>query len=86
MKPPEKTRLNELHTTVHQTTTLNKGLVLAEKYHQKNHETQESTTTRKPQAYFAAYNKNNPELFTEITKNLEKLKNNDKIEKKNWTR
>ena len=30
-------------------------------------------------AYVTTYNKNNPELFTEIMKNLEKLKNNDKI-------
>ena len=34
---------------------------------------------KKPLAYIATYNKNNPELFTEIIKNLEKLKNNDKI-------
>ena len=32
----------------------------------------------KPLAYVATCNKNNPELFTEIIKNLE-LKNNDKI-------
>ena len=29
--------------------------------------------------YVASYNKNNPELFTEIMKNLEELKNKDKI-------
>ena len=33
----------------------------------------------KPLAYVATYNKNDPELFTEIMKNLEELKNNDKI-------
>ena len=29
--------------------------------------------------YVATYNKNNPELFKEIIKNLKELKNNDKI-------
>ena len=33
----------------------------------------------KPLAYIATYNKNKPELFTEIIKNLEELKNNEKI-------
>ena len=33
----------------------------------------------KPLAYVGTYNKNNPELFTEIMKNLEELKNNEKI-------
>ena len=33
----------------------------------------------KPLAYVKIYNKNNPELFTEIIKNLDELKNNDKI-------
>ena len=33
----------------------------------------------KPLAQFATYNKNNPELFREIMKNLEELKNKDKI-------
>ena len=35
----------------------------------------------KPLAYVTTYNKNNPELFTEIIKNLEELKNIDKINK-----
>ena len=30
-------------------------------------------------AYVATYNKKSPKLFTEIMKNLEELKNNDKI-------
>ena len=33
----------------------------------------------KPQAYVATYNKNNPELFSEIMKNLEESENKDKI-------
>ena len=37
----------------------------------KNHE--------KTLTYVETYNKNNPELFTEIMKNLEELKNKDKI-------
>ena len=32
----------------------------------------------KPLAYVAAYNKNNPELFSEIMKNLEELKIKEK--------
>ena len=39
----------------------------------KNH------NNEKPLAYVATYNKNNPELFTEIMKNLEELKNKHKI-------
>ena len=39
---------------------------------------------RNPLAYVATYNKN-PELFTEIMKNLE-LKNNDKIKEKLHTK
>ena len=35
--------------------------------------------SEKPLAYVTTYNKNNPELFTEIIKNLEGLENNDKI-------
>ena len=34
---------------------------------------------KKPLAYIATYNKNTPELFIEIIKNLEEFKNNDKI-------
>ena len=33
----------------------------------------------KPLAYVATYYKNNPELFTEIMKNLEEIENKDKI-------
>ena len=33
----------------------------------------------KPLDYIATYNKNNPESFTEIIKNLEEFRNNDKI-------
>ena len=34
---------------------------------------------KKPVAYVTTSNKNNPEIFTEIMKNLEEHKNNDKI-------
>ena len=34
---------------------------------------------KKPLVYVATYNKNNPELFIEIMKNLEELKNKEKI-------
>ena len=79
----QKVYLKELHTVLHQrgypTTLINKGFKLPEKVPQKNYGTQKSTTMRNPRAYVTTYNKNNPELFTEIIKNLEGLQNNDKI-------
>ena len=39
----------------------------------------EKNKNEKPQAQVTTYNKNNPELFTEIKRNLEKIENKDKI-------
>ena len=78
----KKTRLKELHKTLHQrgypTTLINKGLELAEKIPQrelrnKKNKTQETLNI------ITTFNKNNPEVFKEIMKNLKELENNDKI-------
>ena len=59
------------------TTLINKGFKLAEKLPQR--EIRNLKKHKKLLAYFTTYNKNNPKVFTEIIKNLEELKNNDKI-------
>ena len=46
---------------------------------QKEQQNFKKYNNEKPLAYVTTYNKNNPELFTEIMKNLEEFKNNDKI-------
>ena len=57
---------------------MNKGLESAEKIPQRELRNPKKHNNEKPQAYVATYNKNNPELFTEIMKNLEDHKNTDK--------
>ena len=57
---------------------MNKGLELGEKIPPKELR-KKKTNNEKRLAYVAAYNKNNPELFTEMMKNIEELKNKDKI-------
>ena len=78
----KKTRLKDLHTILHQreypTTLINKGLELAEKIPQKESRNPKKRNNKKPLAYVATYNKNNPEQFTEIMKKLEEIKNKDK--------
>ena len=59
-------------------TLTNKGFELAEKIPQRELRNPKKLN-EKPLAYVATYNKNNLELFTEKIKNLEELKNNDKI-------
>ena len=58
---------------------INKWLESAEKIPPKELRNPKKHNNEKPLAYAATYNKNNPELFTEIMKNLEELKNKDKI-------
>ena len=57
---------------------MNKGFKLAEKLPQRELKNLKKHNNEKPIAYLTTYNKNNPELFIEIIKNLE-LKSNDKI-------
>ena len=52
---------------------------LAEKNTPKRIKEPEKHDNEKPLEYVTTYNKNNPELFTEIMKNLEELENKDKI-------
>ena len=72
----------ELQTTLNQrrymTTLINKGLDL-EKIPQGELRNPKKHNNEKPLTYVATYNKIYPELFTEIMKNLEELKNKDKI-------
>ena len=69
-----KTRLYKLHTTLHQRRYPTTLIVPSKELRNpKRHDNQKSL------AYVATSNKNNPELFTEIIKNLEEFKNNDKI-------
>ena len=79
----KKTCLEELHINLHQrgypTTLINKGLELAEKIPQRELRNPKKHNNEKPLAYITTYNKNNPELFIEIIKNLEELENKDKI-------
>ena len=58
---------------------INNCLKLAEKIPQRELRNLKKHNNKKPVAYVAAYNKNNPELFTEIMKDLDELKNRDKI-------
>ena len=78
-----KTCLQELHITLlrrgYPTTLINKGLKLAEKIPQKELRKQKKSNNEKPLAFVATYNKNKSELYTELMKNLEELKNKDKI-------
>ena len=82
-KSLKKTRLKELHTNLHQRgyprTLINKGLELAEKIHLRVLRNTKKHNNGNPRAYVATYNKNNPELFREIMKNLEEIENKDKI-------
>ena len=79
----KKLQPKELHTTLHQrgypTTLMNKVLELAEKIPQRELRNPKKHNNEKTLAYIATYNKNNPELFTEIMKNLKEIENNDKI-------
>ena len=52
---------------------------LAEKLPLKELVTPKRHCKEEPLAYVSKYNKNNPELFTEMKKNLEQLKNNERI-------
>ena len=69
----QKTRLKELHTALNQrgyppTTLINKGFELVEKIPQRELKNPKKQNNEEPQAYFATYYKNNPELFAEIIK------------------
>ena len=79
----KKTRFKELNTTLNQSgypkTLINKGFELAENITTKRIKEPKKHKNEKPLTYIATDNKNNPELFTEIIKNLEELLNNDKI-------
>ena len=77
-----KTLLKELnnHTPERIPNNANKRFKLAEKISQKELWNPKKHNNEKPLAYITTYNKNNPQLFTEIIKNLEELKNNAKIE------
>ena len=52
---------------------------LAEKIPQTELRKPKKHNDEKPLAYIETHNKNNPELFTEIMKNLEEIKNKDEI-------
>ena len=52
---------------------------LAEKIPLRELRNPKQHNNEKPLAYVTTYNKNNPELFTEILKNLEEIENKDKI-------
>ena len=52
---------------------------VAEKIQQRELRNPKKHNNEKPLAYVVTYNKNNPELFREIMKNLEELKNKYKI-------
>ena len=79
----KKTRHKKLHTTLHQsgypTTLINKGLKLAEKIPLRELRNPKKHNNEKPLTYVTTNNKNNPELFPEIFKNLEEIENKDKI-------
>ena len=79
----KKTCLKELHTTLHQrgypTTLINKGLEFAKKIPHRELRNTKKHNNEKPLAYVETYNKNNRELFIDIMKNQEELKNKDKI-------
>ena len=81
----KKACLKELHTTLHQrgclSTLINKGLELAEKIPQRELGNPKKHNNEKPLAYVTTYNKNNPELFKEIIKNLEELETMTKSKK-----
>ena len=72
-KTLKKTCLKELRITLNQrgypTTLINKGFEL-EKNNMKRIKEPKSHHNEKHQAYIATYNKNNPELFTEIIKKI----------------
>ena len=67
------------YTRGYPTTQINKRLELAEKIPQRELRNPKKHDNEKPPAYVTTYNKNNPELFTEINKKNLELKNNDKI-------
>ena len=66
----QQTCLEELCVTLYQrgypATLINKGFKLAEKLILKELWTPQKYTNKEPLAYVSTYNKNNPELFTEI--------------------
>ena len=82
---PSRTRLVDqgLHTTLHQrgypTTLINKGLELAENTPLRQLRNPQKHNNEKPLTYVSTYSKINPEVFTEILKNLEEIQNKDKI-------
>ena len=83
-KNPRATRLNEVNATLHQrrysTILMNKEFKIAEKSDKKILRNSKKYTNEKTLVYVANYNKNNPELFTEIIlKNLKMTKTKDKI-------
>ena len=58
---------------------MNKGLELAEKIQQSELRNPGKHNNENPLSYVATYNKNNPELFTEIMKNMEEIESKHKI-------
>ena len=72
IKTKQKIRLKELDTTLnqrgHPTTLINKGFELAEKIPQRELRIQKNRNNKKPLAYVATYNKNDPELFHRYNK------------------
>ena len=57
---------------------MNKRFELVKKKAIKRTTNPQNHSNEEPLAYVSTYNKNNPELFIEITKNLEELENNDR--------
>ena len=82
-KKLRKFHLKELYINLHQRgypkILLNKGIQIAEKIPLKELRSHGKHINEKLLTYIITYNKNNTELFGEITKNLEELKHNDKI-------
>ena len=86
-----QTRREELRVTLQQRllpdNTSKQGIWISwKKIPLKELQIQKRTCNENPLAYVSTYNKNNEELFTEIRKNLEQFKNNDKTKKIRDTR
>ena len=68
----KKSRLKELHTTLnwggYPMTLINEGLEFAEKIPKRELRNLKKLNNEKTQAYVVTYNKNNPDLFTQIIK------------------
>ena len=60
-------------------TQINKRFELAEKISLEELWTHQKYINAQPLEYLSIYNKNNPQLFIEISNNLDQLKNNDRI-------